>query len=398
MDRYSSEQQRYASGVYPLRPFRLLTIRVSHYNEKARWVLDRFEVPYDERPFMPVLHVLPVLKATRGIGESDLVSSFVSTPVLQTDTGTMVHDSRDVVYYINCRFAATPESSLYPNSAVRELDLQFHNKIGPLTRRIAYYYSFGNDRVNKRITEANVGDTQARIFSLLYPLIKRKIIRDYQINKDNVARDEEKLFRILDAVAERLLSPAAAAAAKAEHEQRGTKTTISYDDEERSRDINLQSALGSDESTGPSADGAAEPSVDNGASCSTGSSNMTLYDDNEQSRHLVDDDDEAVAAMIRRRRTTRVPKRGIYICGDRFTAADLTFASLLAPVLLVQPEEGYGARMPSLNEVPYSYRRLVERVREHPAGAFAMRMFAEERGIRVLPCSIGTVSLPSAKL
>jgi glutathione S-transferase len=426
----NSAGRRYSN--YPVRPFELISIRVSHFNEKARWVLDLFEVPYIERPYMPVLHMFPVLRSTRGIGQSDDSSSFVSTPVLITDTGSVLHDSRDIVHYVDGRFAHAG-SSLFPNSAVRELDREFHATIGPLARRIAYYYASSDTRVTRQIASANVGETQARLFNALYPLIRYKLIKSYGINRENVARDEDKLFRILDAVAGRLLPAADVAQAKADG--RGTSPLvgdISYDDDERSNDTNLQRALSEDAldsannnttttktktntntntnygvstnqeydaspSTLASSTATSPLTLTLASSTATLTSPSTLALQSNSESPFVDDDEAAAAALVRRRRT-RVPKRGIYICGDRFTAADLTFASMLAPLLLVQPEEGFGARMPSLNEVPFSFRRLVERVREHPAGAFALRMFAEERGIRVLPCTVGNVYLPSSKL
>lgn len=65
-----------------------------------------------------------------------------------------------------------------------------------------------------------------------------------------------------------------------------------------------------------------------------------------------------------------------YLIGDRFTAADLTFAALSAPVLL--PAE-YGVPLPRPDELPAEARSVVERLRAHPAGKFALRMFAGER-------------------
>jgi len=70
---------------------------------------------------------------------------------------------------------------------------------------------------------------------------------------------------------------------------------------------------------------------------------------------------------------------GPYLCGAHFTAADLTFAALLAPVLCITPEEGFGAVLPSLDDLDEEARALVEETRSHPAGQFALRMFAEER-------------------
>ena len=72
-------------------------------------------------------------------------------------------------------------------------------------------------------------------------------------------------------------------------------------------------------------------------------------------------------------------ERSPYLCGPHFTAADLTFAALLAPALCVTPGEGFGAVLPSLDDLDAEARALVEETRSHPAGQFALRMFIEER-------------------
>jgi glutathione S-transferase len=65
-----------------------------------------------------------------------------------------------------------------------------------------------------------------------------------------------------------------------------------------------------------------------------------------------------------------------YLCGDRFTAADLTFAALSAAVL-APPE--YGVTLPQPEALPTDLARKVRSFREHPAGAYALRLFREER-------------------
>jgi glutathione S-transferase len=70
-----------------------------------------------------------------------------------------------------------------------------------------------------------------------------------------------------------------------------------------------------------------------------------------------------------------------YLVADRFTAADLAFASLAAPVVF--PAE-YSAFLPDYTQLPDSARSLIEELRATPAGAHALRMFREERH-RVLP-------------
>jgi len=65
-----------------------------------------------------------------------------------------------------------------------------------------------------------------------------------------------------------------------------------------------------------------------------------------------------------------------YLCGDRFTAADLTFAALAASVLM--PPE-YGVPLPQPGELPVSMAAAVREFRAHPAGAFALAMYRDER-------------------
>ena len=69
-----------------------------------------------------------------------------------------------------------------------------------------------------------------------------------------------------------------------------------------------------------------------------------------------------------------------HLCGDRFTAADLTFAALSASVL-VPPE--YGVSLPQPEALPAELAALVRTYREHPAGEYALRLFREERHRRV---------------
>jgi glutathione S-transferase len=65
-----------------------------------------------------------------------------------------------------------------------------------------------------------------------------------------------------------------------------------------------------------------------------------------------------------------------YLCGERFSAADLTFASLAASVLM--PPE-YGVTLPQPDELPAPMATKVRELRAHPAGAHALKMFRTER-------------------
>ena len=67
-----------------------------------------------------------------------------------------------------------------------------------------------------------------------------------------------------------------------------------------------------------------------------------------------------------------------FLVAEKFTAADLTFASLAAPVLF--PDQCRAA-MPALDDVPAVMHSEVLRLRDTVAGKFALRIYREERAV-----------------
>jgi glutathione S-transferase len=65
-----------------------------------------------------------------------------------------------------------------------------------------------------------------------------------------------------------------------------------------------------------------------------------------------------------------------HLCGERFSAADLTFAALSASVV-VPPV--YGVPLPQPDVLPAHTAALVRRAREHPAGRYALELFVQRR-------------------
>jgi glutathione S-transferase len=74
--------------------------------------------------------------------------------------------------------------------------------------------------------------------------------------------------------------------------------------------------------------------------------------------------------------STRLRDGRPFLLGDRFSAADLAFACLAAPA--VMPPE-YSAWLPPLGALDPDVRARTLELRQTPAGAFALRLFAEER-------------------
>jgi glutathione S-transferase len=92
-----------------------------------------------------------------------------------------------------------------------------------------------------------------------------------------------------------------------------------------------------------------------------------------EARRRVDEELDAVAELLSDGRR--------YLVGDRFSAADLAFAALSAPVTC--PPE-YGTPLPQPDDLPDDMAALVRGWRERPAGQFALRLYREERAVSVL--------------
>ncbi len=65
-----------------------------------------------------------------------------------------------------------------------------------------------------------------------------------------------------------------------------------------------------------------------------------------------------------------------YLCGERFSAADLTFAALSASIIM---SPVYGVTLPQPDILAPATAALVERAREHPAGRYALALIAKHR-------------------
>ena len=242
---------------------RLVTIRYSHYCEKARWALERASIDFVEEPHVPVLSWIGTLGA-RGNR---------TAPVFIAD-GEVHPESTDVLRWADAHGSAAP---LFPegDAEVERLEEHFDHRLGPTARRVAY------DEV-LRVPPAELGKLLGRdapsweqtVARAVPGLIGGVIKRGLRVSPKEVERSRETVKKIFDEVAE----------------------------------------------------------------------------------------------LLRDGRP--------YLTGDRFTAADLTFAALATPV--VYPERYARYAMPT-ESLPPPIRELIARHRDTPAGAFAMRMYERHR-------------------
>jgi glutathione S-transferase len=71
-----------------------------------------------------------------------------------------------------------------------------------------------------------------------------------------------------------------------------------------------------------------------------------------------------------------------FLAGDTFTAADLTFAALMAPVLLVTQAEGFHAALPAIDATLPETRAMIAEMRGSVGGTHALDMFRRFRHAR----------------
>ncbi len=254
---------------------RLATIGPSHYCEKARWGLERARIGFVEEAHVPVFHYAASLVRH---GQR-------TTPLLITPHGTM-RDSTDILRHADKFVEATERLFPMDPALLSEVDAWediFDRKLGPATRRLAYFHIIDDAEAMRGTLGARVPATERALLGATLPAVVAFLRWGLRIDAEGAAKSEERLTQVFDEVEARL------------------------------------------------ADG---------------------------------------------RR---------YLVGERFSAADLTFAALAAPVLL--PPE-YGWPLPRLDECPADLRAFVDRFRSRPAGRFALGLYEHERR-RSVPTAVG---------
>jgi glutathione S-transferase len=244
----------------------LITIPMSHYCEKARWALERSDVPYREQPHVQAIHRVATRRAGGGL----------TVPVLVCK-GEVLTDSDDILAWANSH--APPNRKLYPRDTdqaaeVRRLEADFNTHLGPDSRRWLYQELRKCRDLAVAYACPGVPAWQRASLRFGYPLLIAIVARVLDVTPATAATSETEVRATFDRVAERL------------------------------------------------ADG--RP----------------------------------------------------YLCGDEFSAADLTFSALAAPMLVPL---GYGVPLPQPEQLPPHTAKIVREMRVHPAGVHALRMFDTER-------------------
>lgn len=184
-------------------PYRLISIRFSHYNEKARWALDWHRVPYVEKTYLPVLSMAGVIWHGGAKKQGDRVSTKWSTPLLISAEGGRLQDSAAISRHIDARHGR-PDTSLYRYGAeTHVLEDHLHDSFGPHTRRLAYFYLMQEEQLLFDIFRLNSGAAQTALVKAAWPLVK-KALGNLGLSAERAQKSRDKVLHEFDAAAARL--------------------------------------------------------------------------------------------------------------------------------------------------------------------------------------------------
>ncbi|MDF5723930.1 MAG: glutathione S-transferase family protein [Rhizonema sp. PD37] len=175
--------------------FRLITIPISHFCEKARWALTKLQVPYVEEPHMPPFHLM----ATNRVGGK-------TTPVLVTKEEVFT-DSTEILKYLDK--IAPVNAKLYPTNPelrrqVEELENLFDERLGPAIRLWGYFGVMNDQKLMRRNWCHNVPFVEQALFPVVFPFMQKLARQKFNINPESAAQAYEQIQSIFEKVSELL--------------------------------------------------------------------------------------------------------------------------------------------------------------------------------------------------
>jgi len=176
---------------------KLHTFSVSHFSEKARWLLDASGTDYVEEPWVPFLHIAKALrKGGRGV---------TTVPVLDTGNGC-IQDSTRILLWLETHRA--PFSLMPVDPALREQVLAVEDRfdrVGNHVVRYAYSVSLDNAEGVTKLWTIDATPGQTRFIRTTYPLLRLVFRSKLKLGSTSaIATSEQRFGEGLDWIAEQL--------------------------------------------------------------------------------------------------------------------------------------------------------------------------------------------------
>lgn len=175
------------------KPFRLITIPISHYCEKVRWALTKQKILFVEEAHMPPFHLL----ATGSVGGK-------LTPVLVTEDGTFT-DSTDILKYLDS--ISLTHVKLFPTNPelrkqVEELEELFDEKLGIATRLWGYSRLLDNRKIIKNAWSNGVPFFETMFFPVIFPVVRSLAYKKFGITASSGQQAYAEIQQIFEQVSQ----------------------------------------------------------------------------------------------------------------------------------------------------------------------------------------------------
>lgn len=175
----------------------LFTLPPSHFSEKARWALDRAQIPYREISNPPLFHRVVNLW---------LGARSTTRPVLRTPD-QLICDSSEILQYVD-EFLAE-EHRLYPaepemRQQVCDFERDLGKQVGFSVIRWAYFHFLPETELILPLMTGPAGGLENRLFRVLFPLVRRLMQKGLKLNPVTAERAQNKIEEAMDEIAKRL--------------------------------------------------------------------------------------------------------------------------------------------------------------------------------------------------
>ena len=159
-------------------------LKVSNYNEKARWALDHKNIPHIRRAAVPGQHRAKARQLTGG-------DTF---PVLIL-VGQAIGDSTRIIEELEHRW---PDPPLYPadpqeRREALELEEFFDDDLGPYARQLILYCVLPDPKLMLGVFVPDLRALRYLLARASYPVLRRRVVADFDVNEESAAYAYEKL-------------------------------------------------------------------------------------------------------------------------------------------------------------------------------------------------------------
>jgi glutathione S-transferase len=159
-------------------------LKVSHYNEKARWALDHKRVPHVRRAALPGRHGAVARRLTGG----------KTFPVLVLD-GQAIGDSTRIIEVLERRY---PDPALYPSDPgerrrALEIEEFFDEELGPYTRLLVVHHMLPDPDLTLGAFFSDLRAPSRRLARAAFPVVRRQMAAAVGIDERGVGRAFEKV-------------------------------------------------------------------------------------------------------------------------------------------------------------------------------------------------------------